>query len=462
MNSQCRIPRHYAMPIWLTVVTILLGTGLFCWQYLLYDGAVVTLDGPTYFEAWRYYRFFQTHIDRAPLYPMLLHSVERLFGGGLLVAVLMIQWGVFVASMQLVWRINCRIGTSKTINIASILILFLIPGSWVMNNITMPEAVCQAGIVTLIYLSARYLDTDKPVWVILSGLMVILLIFTKPMFIFLLPVMALFWLLSSWKNRKAMLTAGIMTGISMLLVVAFCHMQHRNFGVFGLTRSSSLNTYYCLRQDRLIIPSEIPDSLLRKRIEPLYNQDPGQHKPFYDIYWDESVSLTWEECDYLVNNAKSRHPVEAVTGSIYRFVEALPYSHTFCLEPHKYRLHKQLTGWNGMDKVDCKFIVFPFPDICVPIFVGWIITLSFLSLWTTISFNRRKIQLLPLLIVSTMLTAYVTVFVGSMDCWGRILTPVNPLLAIMAASVFSILNDSLRKFISHYGPHRLNRHIAKK
>lgn len=432
-----------SMPLWLTIITIILGGVLFYVNYRQYHSVTTILNGEEYFIAWDNLKNGLPQPLRPPVYPIFIGVLSEVFGQGRALAVIpLIQWIVFVCSLQLVWKINQASKVGNVFNIISILIVYLIPGFWVMNNFAMPESVCIYLVLLTIWLTLKYNSVKQIRYLISGGCCVLVLVFVKPMFIFLIPLMPLYWYCGG-KRKKRHLLAGIaLLAITISSLCVYACWMRSNFGVFGLSEASSMNKYQTLRQAGLITPDNISDTQLRLQFQKYYEKDPGVQAPYSNRYWNEICgdNFVWAQTEAIAYETIAKHPTKAACAALAHFEEALPYSHFHCLQPQKYDSDKYLANWNGITPARYSTYIFPFQKyLNFPIWGGLLTTAVYILLFVRRWFREHKLPIAEFIVSSLMSTAYITVILSAPDCWGRILTPVNILLTIMWATICSRL-----------------------
>lgn len=430
------------MPIWLTCITLLLAIGFLFLQLYIFSGASIKSDGYSYFNAWESIKEGHTDPLRTPVYAIIIGLLTEIFGKPTtLVIIPILHWALYLMMLRGVWQIDAALGIKKNINCGVILTLMLIPGFWCMNNFTMAECLSQAGTIFLVWLSSRYIIKPHQRWLYLSGITQILLLFTKPIFVILIPLMAIFgW--STCRHDKRHLKiciASIATTIGLAGVYIFC-MAH-TYTRPSFTIATAYNEYYCMRAEGLIIPNEIEDPALREKFRPMYDSIPGgwlKTQP----YWQEIWKLNWQELDALAKTARKNHLPEIVETSIHRFYRSSQYCLFYSLVDElgvSEEYNKRFATWNGIYKNQDGGFIYPFHHrFNIPMWVGVVIMFSFIAVWIYRWYHSRKFPALAALISAIFLSAYVTTIVGAQDSWGRILTPFSPLLAVMAGSLISI------------------------
>lgn len=438
------------MPFWLTMVTIILGLTFLGLQLAIFRHGSMAMDSWSYPVGWR--SLMDGHVDsaRPPVYSTIVGIVWEIltmgYGNILLPA---IQWALYLATLQLVWIINTWLKVSRAFNVVAILSMLLIPGFWVFNNIIMAESVSLSAIVLLTWLSGKYINTLKMRYLWWSGSMLVLLIFTKPMFIFLIPVLGVLWGVIAWRNTRRTLASAAILLATTGAVWAYAAAMKNTYGVTALTIASTHNRYCCLRADGVIIPDEISDPVTREKYRPLYEADPGIQNPD-NRYMMEVYIFTWPEIDRLVKEVSALHPYAEAEGILYRVKTSLRYSQFFFyLFGYDEQTDFLYKGWNGLTRNRDDGFIFPLHDkLWFPIWVTAVIWSLFCAIWLWFCFRNHRFPAMAYFVAATIFTCYVSAIIGAQDLWGRIMTPVTPLIPVMAASSASILWSCVKKSLS--------------
>lgn len=437
------------MPLWLTLATLAMAIIFFTMQLAVFSRASILSDGYSYFDAWETIKGGHTDPLRTPLYAIFVGVLEDLAGKDTaLIIIPAIHWMLYLVALRGVWQINGMLGVARKANIAVILAMMLIPGFWCFNHLTMAETFSECGVILLVWLSGRYLLYPRRATLALSGLTMAALVFTKPMFIFLIPLMTLFWLIACRHRKSHLLTAGCSLAATLCLIGGYIYCMSHTHTRPSFTIASSYNSYYCMRAEGLIVPEEIENPQLRERFRPMYDSIPGgwlKTQP----YWREMQRFNWPELDALTGTAWKNHPCEVVSATIRRFGKSLTGSQFYSLidelgvSPEYDRLYGQ---WDGISRNQAGGFIYPLHRwLWFPIWVGLLVMAAFIAIWIYRWRRSRHLPALAALIAAIYLTAYITTVVGAQDSWGRIMTPVLPLLAIMAGSVGSTIITHFRQ-----------------
>lgn len=442
------------MPLWLTITSVIFALLFLSLQLYLFSRGSILSDGYSYFDAWESIKGGHTDPLRTPVYAIFAGLLQEVFGKvATLVIIPVIHWVLYLIALRGVWQTGWMLGIGRKVNCGVVLSMLIIPGFWCFNHLTMAETFSQCGVVLLVWLSGRYLLTPEKKWLYLAGLTMAMLLFTKPMFLFLIPLMALFWLTVCRKRKPHLLAGGTSIAATLTLAGVYLFCMNHTHTVTSFTIASTYNSYYCLRAEGLIHPDEVRDAELRERFRPMYDSIPGgwlKTQP----YWQEMWCFNWPELDALVKTARDNHPSEVAASTIRRFGTSLSGSQFYSLVDElglspEYDL--RYAEWNGLTKNQEGGFIYPLHRwLNFPIWAGQTILLLFILLWSFRWHRSGRFPALAALVSAIYLTAYITAVVGAQDSWGRIMTPVSPLLPLMAGSIassiiprlFTIIPDS--------------------
>lgn len=414
---------------------------MFALQLGLYGSGSKAMDGYSYFNAWDTLKTLHPDQLRPPLYAIFAGVLREIFGEkGALTVIALLQWTAYVLSLRLVWRINFLLGVRRVFNVLAIFMFMVFPGMWILNNVSVPEPFCGCGLLLLLWLSDRYMQTSRLRYLLWSGALIIALIFMKVMYIFLLPVMLLFWGYAWCKFRKNLgWSVGIIAS-AILLVLAYSLTIKRVCTTQGLTLATAWNRYVSLRMEGLIIPDEIPDKSIRERFLPFYEEDPGRWSPGENIYWHETWSFNWGELNYICDNAVSHHPRQGAMMPLSYLWRTLPFSQFRYVEPGHDPAHNPALEWDGLTPIEEGGYIFPLHRyLWFPIWTGWLITGLFTLLWIRRWIKQRRFPSLPYLIAATATTGFLSIIIAAPDDWGRLMTSLDFLLPLMLASTLTLL-----------------------
>lgn len=439
----------YSMPNYFLASLITVGLLLMLCQLISFGGCSDYGDCFTYFQAWDSIKIIRPNEWRPPVYPLLLGGISEQVGRqGALAAMLILQWSAYIVALILLWDINRMLRIPRPVNMTAVSLLLLIPGFWYWNNVAVPESLCISGTILYIWLSGRYLTTRRNIFLLWINLLVITLIFTKPVFIILIPITMLAGIIAAWRRPKPLIIVISGMAAAILLTLLYALAFRHCLGVFALTRATVDNSYYCMREDGLIRPDEIADSALREIFIPFYEANPGRHAPGHNLFKTELFRFSLKDKKAMADTALRRHPAEAIRGTMLRFRDAASFSHFSEPEPHELPYISLLAvtppGYIGYYS--------PFQRAHrFPIAAGWILWLCFSAAAVIRWRKSHTFPLLPMLVSAVYFSLVVVSIAGAQDSWSRLISPVTPLLVVMASYLAAIILPYVKKSLSGRG-----------
>lgn len=452
-DPQARGGRFYnppPMPRWLWITLISLATALYILQLAIFSKGCLRMDSLSYYHAWETIKGIHTDPMRTPVYAIIVGVLYEILGkDGSLTIIPALNWGFYLMSLRMLWDINQQLRVKQFINILSLLTLMLIPGFWVLVNFSMAEIMAMMWVVMLLWQMQRYIIMPSDRLLYIQGGVISIAILTKPLLIFLVILYPIAWLIVRHR-RKGSFSAVIKATLVPVVICAgylYCMYHTHTFAMF--TAANTYNSYISLRYASLITPQDITDPGLRERFTPLYDSIPGGRVPG-GPYWQEvTAAFSWPELNEICQDVLRNHRSEYNRAIFHRFVESLHCSQFysakeddgFCPDHDKH-----YGSWDGISNNLTGGYIYPFYTYTqLPLYVGLIITLAYIVLWCRRWLNTGRLPLFAALIAAVYLSAYFIAIYGAPDLWGRILTPVSPLLVVMAALIISATTGYIRQ-----------------
>ena len=189
---------------------------------------------------------------RTPVYP-LFGNVVRFFTGDeetvWLGTMSIIQKIIMFASIFLFWGLVCDITKNKYMRFIATVVYGSSPAIFSWAACILTEAFSIVEIVALMYFTVKYLKYNKKKDAFLSGIMILLLVLTRPAAVYLLVVYVVFWgaqLFVAIRRKKKKIISSVRIGIIGLVmaicgVLGYCFVQKIMFNEFGLSSVSYVN-----------------------------------------------------------------------------------------------------------------------------------------------------------------------------------------------------------------------------
>lgn len=186
---------------------------------------------------------------RTPVYPLIIALLRAIVGPVYTYkALLLVQFIFFLISGILLREIAAKFtGSIKTgFWISSIYLLF--PGHIVTCVNIMTESFSVSGVVVLLWcLMRRY--PKFPTWIdgILSGLVLAFLIYLRPIFLYLIPVVFVYYLVLLIREKKDY-RFSFSVGCAMLAVIVaslfvYQHAMTKKYGIHAITMVNIVNNF---------------------------------------------------------------------------------------------------------------------------------------------------------------------------------------------------------------------------
>ncbi len=276
----------------------------------------------------------ETDIFRTPGYPYFLKLVSFLSGTKLdgtsadvefYKSVVLAQSILSFASIILFYLAGRRIFKNRYLLTLAACAYGVAPSIINWDNCILTESVSLFLTVLLIYLIFSYLHKPNIYKAILLPLYCLLMIMFRPSFIYLLAVIAVFFiarLIFCAKDRKKALYGLISSALSVVLLLSYCGLNYKNYGYFSI---SSVST--CVNKLYIVISREIyanedypeitahiqaellkePENIISEVVEPLpeffaykdidnyVNDCISKHSNTYEFYTREKIKYVLDE-----------------------------------------------------------------------------------------------------------------------------------------------------------------------
>lgn len=363
-------------------------------------------DAPSYISAFDVFMGGQLDSYRTPVYPFVLGTMKLLVGeSAFLMATVVFQHLMFLLSIWFFYQTALRMKISPRLTFWMTLFYGCFPYLNVWANRIITESLAISWSVILIYFCTVLLTnekTDKPSWkeTIRYGgpfcVIFILLLFHRPIFIYLIPVFLLvFGLKATMKSGRHFAFSGMTaTTLTMLCLLLYMNEFRREYGVFSTSEVSSHNNYVNAIIDGLI---DNPDS------SGFWGMNPKEMK------------------DYMDGVYKS-HPKETVVAIFHRFFRAADFQLLF------YR-GTQDHLWINVGWVYIILLIY------IMVLIPWMVRRKTFA-WISVT--------LWILCVSNIIVAVI----GANDEYNRLILPSMPFVLLMLGQVMSpITKESIDNIV---------------
>lgn len=216
----------------------------------------VSIDTPTYIDAWTMLQNGQIDKFRTPVYPVFLGVMNIICGDNYLWYVVAVQHVVFLVSIRYLYVL--MINTISNQKIVFILILFyaLYPCVATYNCCIATETFAVSCLIFLLYSIWGLYINRLYRYGLYSFIWLFLLVFLRPAVIYLLPITFLCWSILAIKEIK-FFNVSVLLGIAgsvvvSILLIAYMFMFKNTYGIFTPS-GISLNNKYSIAKAAAVI-----------------------------------------------------------------------------------------------------------------------------------------------------------------------------------------------------------------
>lgn len=241
-------------------------------HFAFYQWVRLNLDAHSYIEAADRLSALEPDVMRTPVYPFIILITRALFGELWIYAVAAIQFIVMVVAGYYLSLTGMRyIGRRGIVTGVVGAVLLTAAVKYCVNIQT--EAFAVSGVIFLVWTLVRDLPGAPNMRsILLSGVWMILLIFLRPAFLYLLPVYLLYFAVVTpviakdqrmrvWTSVTAMvlLTAG--------LISLYRQAIHERYDIMSISHVTTINNFVNLRNAGIVEPEQADDEWLRSYLE---------------------------------------------------------------------------------------------------------------------------------------------------------------------------------------------------
>lgn len=390
----------------------------------LHSGCIEWFDSKSYISAADRVINGMPDMFRTPVYPLLIGLFERLLGAEWRIGIITLQYvGVIVSALAL-RVLALKYIRNRKIAFAVTAIYLLMPYTSIYILCIMTESLAVSGIILLMYFMLRPLPGTPGVGnALASTILLLFLVFLRPIFISLFPVCIGYYLFLLWRNRKGGHKAGIITVLAGLvtvggLVFAYNRQITRIYGIKSLSTVTTINKYHILRQAGYLCPDNCRNpemaEMMRGFIPP--------KKPFETSEIVREMTLLEgnfgiPEIEYYVDTTISKNLVGFAT-------------HIICNNFITNSSAKMFPGYGS----DRSYNFYP------PFLLYWLIMaiICFLAVrqWRA----KRKLSPESAILFLLSLSIVVTAFSGAQDDWQRLSYPGIPAFMLLTGKLVCLFD----------------------
>lgn len=183
---------------------------------------------------------------RTPVYPYFIKAIKKVGGEDRLFEnVVLVQKLLFIVSIILFYLCVIKLTKNKKILSSILTMIFgICPFFLFWNIIILTEALSILEILLISLFTIKYFEKKQLRYVFGISLMILISIFTRPSFIYLLPIYVFIWIMRFLFNKKELKNA-IWGVVSCMIVggflLGYCALMKKQHGKFGISTVSYIN-----------------------------------------------------------------------------------------------------------------------------------------------------------------------------------------------------------------------------
>lgn len=232
----------------------------------------LNLDAHSYMEAADRLLTLEPDVMRTPVYPFFILVTRAIFGEMWIYALAAIQFIVLLTAGYYLSLIGMHyIGRRGIVTMVVGAVLLTAAVKYCVNIQT--EAFAVSGLIFFVWTLIRDLPHSPRVnSIILSGVWMIILIFLRPAFLYLLPVYLLYYAvltpeIAKEKRMMVWVSASIMSLLTAGLISIYRQAIHERYDIMSISHVTTINNFVNLRKAGIVEPQQTDDEWLHRYLE---------------------------------------------------------------------------------------------------------------------------------------------------------------------------------------------------
>ncbi len=188
----------------------------------------------------------QTDIFRTPGYPYFLKVIKffvNLFtNANVFYNVVAVSQSILsMISVVLIYLIARKIFKSKKVSVLTATVYGILPAVFNYDSCVLTESLSFFCMVLFIYLVFLFIEKPKIYKAIILGLFAFVMIMVRPTFVYILPVLAVFFIarfIFVSADRKKCVVGILSVALSGLMLLGYCGLNYKNYGYFNISSVS--------------------------------------------------------------------------------------------------------------------------------------------------------------------------------------------------------------------------------
>lgn len=202
-------------------------------------------DSQTYLDFNKNIFLGEIDASRTPVYPYFIKIIRIIFGQkSILENIVFIQDVILFLTIIVVYYIAKNIFKNKSIVFTIVLLFGCAPCILNFTHVILTEVLSLSFFVIFLALIISYIKKPNNKMAAVISLAILILVMTRPSFLFIVPIIIIFWILrfSLHKQERFKCLIGLIAiGISTILIIGYSYLNYRQNDVFSISMVSSFN-----------------------------------------------------------------------------------------------------------------------------------------------------------------------------------------------------------------------------
>lgn len=382
--------------------------------------------GPSsYFEAG--YNIFNGKLDafRTPVFPILCYICDNLSHRFAYEILCVINILAFLCSIKYFYRLNTILFNHGTTTFIVTTLYATLP--YFNTYVTLPitETISLSLLVLFVYTNINAMEGHGAKYICGDFIIFFLLLFIRPSFVFLIPIVLLLNAYEVLKHRNIFSLINIVCSfIVVLLFCGYCAMMKQQYNVFGPSTVSYENNWAILRHNNLVDSKLIDDRFMKTDVDSMLKV-PTTYQYHYMTDIPVLIKKYGTKNTYaMVSEQVDIHKMEMLKCGFKRF---LTNSNQSCLGVYA----ASREGGIGY-LLNC--FIFPWLSIS---FLTLYVILLISVIMLKCSYRRESTRTIKFLFLwAVVLANMVTVVLGAQDEYFRLLLPCTPYVVCLIFFIY--------------------------
>ena len=385
-------------------------------------------DTLSYLSAWD--MLIDGHIDewRTPVYPLLLGIFKFIFGNSkYLQYIVLFQYIIYFISIKYFHRLTNAITQNSVISFSFTSIYALFPCIPALNSYIQTESIAVSCTIFYLYSLLLLYQKDCITHWIITFFWILFLVFLRPVFIYLLPIIfAGGFLFVIKKNRSLKYIVSRLLGYAIvcILFIVYVICFKNNYGIYSLSGISTINKYWIARTAGAVDPMiqydiNNPEPICKRIVY-------GEIRKPVDVFYEAEVAISIyglkQFSDYVNYNIMKNRSLY-FKRIIRNFIDAA-----------NYRLFEQTCTCPSILK-----------SLRICILSVYILLFVYLFVLTKFMIIRKTISIFSCLLYMIGFSHLFVIIVGSPGDYSRLILPAIPVYLIMISQLINyFMNKELK------------------